>query len=142
MKDDPVLNRSQQSHLIAPVSRKEVVKAFQGINDNKAPGCDDFNAYFFKQTWGQLGEEIIDLVLHFFSTSKLCKVINCTTLTLIPKVAQPSKVSEFRPIFCCTLLYKIISKVLTNRMQYVMEVLMDKNQSVFVPDRLINDNII
>lgn len=98
--------------------------ALKNINYNKAMGYD-INTYFLKKTWGQIGEDITYVMLHFFSTGKLCKVINCTTVTIILKVDCSSKVLEFRPISCCTLLYKIISEMLTNMMQCVMEILVN-----------------
>lgn len=114
----------------------------KGINNNKALGCDSFDAFFFKKVWPTVEDEIIKVVQEFLSISKLHKALNCTTVTLISKTAHPSKNSDFKPIFYYTLLYKIISKVLTNKMQHVMNRIIDKNQYVFVPRSSINDNII
>lgn len=77
----------------------------------KAPGCDGMNAYFFKKTWPVEGKEINAAIVDFFSTGKMYQPLNCTNITLIPKTTNPSRVSDYRPIACCTILYKIISKM-------------------------------
>ncbi|KAF3645514.1 hypothetical protein FXO38_19607 [Capsicum annuum] len=123
-------------------SNIKVRDALQGIRDDKAPGCDGFNALFFKQSWHIVGEEITDAVLEFFNSGRMYKAINYTTVTLVPKTARPYRITEYTPISCYTLLYKIIAKILTNRLQGVMNDLVDQSQSAFVPGRLINDNII
>lgn len=72
----------------------------------------------------------------------LPKEINMTLITLLPKCENVSYAKEFRPIACCTILYKIISKILTNRMKMVLDTLISESQSAFVKGRLIFDNII
>ncbi|PHT66932.1 hypothetical protein T459_31357 [Capsicum annuum] len=67
MRNGPTLNRAQQLHLVEPVLRQEVRDALQGIRDDKALGCDGFNALFFKQSWHIVGKEITDAVLEFFN---------------------------------------------------------------------------
>jgi len=54
MRDGPVLDRNQQAQLIKHVTRQEITISLQGINDANAPGCDGFNALFFKKTWANI----------------------------------------------------------------------------------------
>lgn len=142
MKEDNILERKQQLQLIEHVTVAKVYNALGEIDDKKAQGCDGFNSLFFKRTWSILGQEITNAVTRFFATREMHLPINVTSVSLIPKVKYPSSVKEFRPISCCTVLYNIISKILTNRLHEVMDALADNSQSAFVPGRVITNNII
>lgn len=96
----------------------------------------------FKKSWPVIGEEVTHAIMQFFETTEIYRAINCTVITLIPKIKNPFSIKEFRPISCCTTLYKVISKILTTRMQEVMDTIIDNSLSAFVPGRLIMDNIV
>ncbi|XP_056697391.1 uncharacterized protein [Spinacia oleracea] len=86
------------------------------IDDTKAPEIDELNDVFFKTTWPQLW--------------------------FLIKVPNPSKVDDLRRIACCTVLYKIISKILTARLQRVVGGVVSECQAGFIPGRHISDNIL
>ncbi|XP_035834035.1 uncharacterized protein LOC118482599 [Helianthus annuus] len=128
--------------MVSNFSKEEVKEAMFQINDEKAPGPDGYSAKFFKEAWDIVGNEVTEAVLDFFRNGRLLKELNATVLSMVPKVKAPNSVAEFRPIACCNVLYKCISKVLCNRLKGCLDKLVSQNQSAFIPGRLISDNIL
>ncbi|GKA63144.1 RNA-directed DNA polymerase, eukaryota, reverse transcriptase zinc-binding domain protein [Tanacetum coccineum] len=87
------------------------------IDDNKAPGPDGFSSHFFKASWNIVGDELCKAVKNFFKNGKLLKEVNSIVIFLVPKIPTPRVVSDYRPIACCNVVYKIISKVIVNRIK-------------------------
>ncbi|KAL0448496.1 UNVERIFIED_CONTAM: hypothetical protein Slati_1406000 [Sesamum latifolium] len=125
-----------------PVMRNEVRDANFDIDEDSAPGPDGFSSGFFKAAWPIVGEDVTKAILEFFQNGWIVRQVNTTLITLIPKVNIPSKVTDFRPISCCNVIYKAITKIMVKRMQAVLEKLIDTTQNVFVPGRSISDNIL
>ncbi|XP_056863940.1 uncharacterized protein LOC108850255 [Raphanus sativus] len=109
---------------------------------DKAPGLDGFSAGFYHSYWDIIGEDIYRDICEFFETGQLHQRQNETHIRLIPKVTCPRKVSDFRPIALCTTHYKIIAKILTNRLQPLLPRIISPHQSAFVPKRAIGDNVL
>lgn len=68
--------------------------------------------------------------------------VNCSVVTLLPKVADAKLVKDFRPISCCTTLYKIVSKVLTTRPSKVLPRIVNESQATFIPGQQIHNHIL
>ncbi|XP_062106372.1 uncharacterized protein LOC133817788 [Humulus lupulus] len=83
----------------------------RSIHPVKSPGPDEYGAGFFKVMWKEIGREVSLVVLEFFETGLIPQSLNDSLLVLIPKVDQPSNAADFRPIACCTTIYKCISKM-------------------------------
>lgn len=83
----------------------------------------------------------MDAVADFFKTGKLCKQVNATALTLIPKGESPRTIREFRPSVCCNVILKIITKVLATRLSSVLPHIIHSGQGAFVDGRLLNYNV-
>nr|XP_016501411.1 PREDICTED: uncharacterized protein LOC107819774 [Nicotiana tabacum] len=84
--------------LCAPITEEEINEGLSSIGDDKAPGIDGFNVVFFKQTLSIIKNEVCETVQDFFITGTLYKAINCTALTLVPKVPNPDTVKDYSSI--------------------------------------------
>lgn len=81
-------------------------------------------------------------MLEFLNSKSLPHPLNFTFIVLIPKVKKPFKMTKFRPISICNVIYKLGSKVIANRLKSVIPAMILPIQSAFVPNRLITDNVL
>ena len=128
--------------LLAPFTGDEVWAALESIGDLKAPGADGMPSIFYKQFWQLLGERVKKEVLEVLNGGDMPQGWNDTIIVLIPKVKQPEKLKDLRPISLCNVLYKLVSKVLANRLKKILPDIISPSQSAFVPGRMITDNVL
>ena len=103
---------------------------------------DGFQPFFFKRYWNILGDDVWRLVKNAFEIGMVDKRILDTLLVLVPKTENPCQFSQFRPISLRNVLYKLISKVLVNRIRPLLSDLVGPFQSSFIPGRGTCDNAI
>lgn len=80
----------------------------------KSPIADGFSACFYQNSWTMVQREVCEAVLGFLNHDIFDVDLNVTHIALIPKIKTPSKVTDYRPISLCNVMYKLISKVLAN----------------------------
>ena len=128
--------------LIRDIAKEEVQKAVFDIGPHKAPGPDGFTGVFYHQHWEDVKTELMAEIKRFFTDEDFDDKLNQTNICLIPKVYPPTGMSEFRPIALCNVTYKVISKILINRLKKHLGSVISENQAAFIPGRMISDNII
>ncbi|KAM1555078.1 hypothetical protein PS1_007619 [Malus domestica] len=128
--------------LTAPVTEEEIIVAAYQIPPTRAPGPDGFTGCFYQDHWDTVGKDVIRIIKAFWHSGKLIRELNHTNLVLIPKVKCPKNMTQYRPIALCNVIYKILAKVLTNRLKLVMPKVISENQSAFVAGKQIQDNIL
>ncbi|XP_074303811.1 uncharacterized protein LOC141638297 [Silene latifolia] len=128
--------------LRAEYSEAEITEALNQMHPLKAPGPDGMNGLFYQSYWQIIGPEVVSTVLNILRGNMSPASINKTNIVLIPKKKAPDKIRDFRPISLCNVAYKLVSKVLANRLKVFLGDIISENQSAFTPGRLISDNIL
>ena len=136
------VNGEMQEILSREYSAEEIKAALFQMGPTKAPGPDGMNALFYQKFWHIVGDDVVDAVLDFLNSGNMNPDLNYTHIVLIPKVKSPEKMSDYRPISLCNVIYKIIPKVMANRLKQILPPLISHTQSAFIPGRLITDNVL
>ena len=89
-----------------------------------------------------VGNDVTCMVLNVLDSNMSIADINRTNITLIPKINNPSKMSDFRPISLSNVVCKLVSKVIANRLKNILPQIISENQSYFLSERLITDNVL
>ncbi|XP_058760304.1 uncharacterized protein LOC131633624 [Vicia villosa] len=141
MREGIQLDMDQKHFLTSHIIVKEIESALKDIGDNKSSGIDGFNAKLFKHCWHFMKVNVIVAVNEFFRTGVIRKNFNKIVVTLIPKGDHAKSINDFRHIAGCTIFLKIISKILTARMRFVLPSVINKNQAAFVAGQDIHNHI-
>jgi hypothetical protein len=131
----------ENQSLIKEFVVEEFKDALFSMHSDKAPGPDGLNPAFYKQFWELCGKEIFQASKEWLLQGRLPKNLNNTNIVLIPKVENLTSMKDLRPISLCNVLYKIISKVLANRLKPLLTRYISIEQSAFVEGRSILDNV-
>jgi len=136
------VTRDMNNMILMPYSDMEIREALKIMGPTKSSGPNGFNALFFQHYWDIVGKEVVSLVKTILSGRGLPPKLNHTHVVLILKVNNPTKIIEFRPISLCNVVYKLITKAISNSLKKLLPTIISETQSAFTPRRLITDNIL
>nr|GEZ88325.1 RNA-directed DNA polymerase, eukaryota, reverse transcriptase zinc-binding domain protein [Tanacetum cinerariifolium] len=134
-----MLSDVQASDLERRVSRDEIQLAVWNCGENKSPGPDGYSFEFLRKYWNLVGSDLCDAVECFFETGSFPNGCNSSFVALISKITDAKFVNDFRPISLIGSVYKVVTKVLANRLALVISDLISDTQSAFVANRQILD---
>ena len=111
------------------------------MSPDSAPGPDGFTGHFFQACWDFIENDICSAVKAFFCGHLLPRGFTSSLVALVPKVDTPKTCADFRPISLCNFFYKIISRLLSDRLTSVLPLLISEEQGAFVKGRSIIENV-
>ncbi|GJZ28167.1 RNA-directed DNA polymerase, eukaryota [Tanacetum coccineum] len=129
----------QQIDLECDVTKEELKKAVWDCGIDKSPGPDGFTFGFYRRFWSTIENDVFEAVKYFFNSGAIPNECNSSFIALIPKIPNANLVKDFRPISLIGSMYKIIAKILANRLVGVLGDIVNEVQSAFIAERQILD---
>ena len=112
------------------------------MHSGKAPGQDGFLSFFFQNYWHIVEKEVTDAVQYFFHKSAMILSWSQTYIALVPKIVNPLKPTNFRPISFCNTIYKLMALILVQRLKPLVSNKISPEQGAFISSRSIMDNVL
>ncbi|GKV37508.1 hypothetical protein SLEP1_g45534 [Rubroshorea leprosula] len=128
--------------LMAEFTEKDIQNAVWDCDSTKSPSPDGFNFRFIKTMWEEIKQDVIGFVQEFHEHGKLVRGSNSSFITLIPKVENPQRIEEYRPISLIGAMYKILAKLLANRLRKVLDKIIGEQQMAFIEGRQLMDGVV
>ena len=133
------ISLSKAEALEFPFSEAEIYAALMGMNGDKAPGPDGFTVAFWQNCWEIVKEDVLDMFKEFHEQNSFIRSLNHTFLVLIPKKGGAEDLGDYRPISLLGGLYKLLAKVLANRLKKIIGKAISPDQNAFIKGRQILD---
>lgn len=116
-------------HLDSPFTEEEIYTTLSQMSLTKAPGPDGLPAAFYQKHWQSVRFGVIKTCLYILNDGGSIAPLNHTYIALIPKVTKPLKVTDFRLISLCNVIYRIVAKTIANRLKHILHHVISPTQS-------------
>ncbi|GKV49436.1 hypothetical protein SLEP1_g56186 [Rubroshorea leprosula] len=136
------ISEEKKEWLERPFSTEEIEEGLRCCERTKAPSPDGYNFNFLKFAWNILKEDFVSFFNEFHRNGRLVRGLNSSFLTLIPKKHNPTELKDYRPISLIGCVYKLLAKVLANRLKAVMSEIISETQSTFLGGRQLADSVL
>ncbi|XP_019435162.1 PREDICTED: uncharacterized protein LOC109341675 [Lupinus angustifolius] len=138
----PKLVSEEDNTMLSKIPLEDEIKdVVFAMNGEGAPGPDGFGGCFFQEFWDIVGLDVCQSVKQIFTQGWILPNLNSNNLVLIPKFPSTDKIEDFRPIALANFQFKIITKVLAERLANIAPRMISKHQRGFIKDRHIHDCI-
>lgn len=140
------LSHSHVSFLEGHFKKEKIREAIFGLRNDRAPGPDGFPIAFFLHFWKLFEDDLLLFSFLFFDEFHANGVLTCelgaTFISLITKKDGVVSIKDYRPISLIGSIYKILAKVLANRLMEVLPKIISEFQGAFVEGRQILDSVL
>lgn len=130
-----LVSREDNFNLNRPVTEEELSEVPKDMQNGKAAGPNGFNVDFFKSCWNIVKQDILNVVEDSKRKKTILKSLNTSFISLIPKEHSAQTIDKYRPIALCNVVYKIISKVVANRLKPLLPSLVSEEKLGYVEGR-------
>ncbi|KAJ9566035.1 hypothetical protein OSB04_002001 [Centaurea solstitialis] len=130
-----VLSDTQRSFLEDEILELEVKNAVWDCGGDKSPGPDGYTFEFLKSFWSVIKSDLLKAIHHFELNAYIDPGCNSSFISLIPKMTF----AEYRPISLIGCFYKVVAKILSNRLKNVIDSIIGREQTAFIKNRNILD---
>ena len=130
------------SPLVAHFTKAEALGAVRSMNVNSAPGPDGLGPAWYAAAWADTKTAVMELQSSFHNGTADLNRINRAHIVLLLKKECACQPKDFRPISLQNCPVKIITKVLTTRLQRFIQHLVDVDQTGFIKGRSISENFV
>ena len=138
----PLVSAEDWEFIYRALTREDIKETLFSIGGLKAPGPNGLHALFFQSQWLTFGDSICELVFDIFHNPHKVKNINQTFISLIPKVDSSELVKHLRPISPCNVVYKVVTKIIANRLRRILPTVIAPTQCGFIRNRNGSHNVI
>ena len=122
-----MVTEDMNKFLNQPFTADEVHRALRHMYPKKSLGPDGMSPLFFQDFWSLTGECVTKTVLDFLNLGNVPPNFNETYIVLIPKDKNPTKITQYRPISLCNVIFRFTSKVIANRLKRFLPFIISEN---------------
>uniref|UniRef100_A0A3B1IMU6 Reverse transcriptase domain-containing protein n=1 Tax=Astyanax mexicanus TaxID=7994 RepID=A0A3B1IMU6_ASTMX len=123
------------------ITEEEILKAINYLNDGRSPGPDGLPAELYKKCKHQLVKTLKYAYDEGIKNGKMHESFYQGILTLILKRGPEENINNYRHITLMNMDYKVFAKIIANKIEEHLGMIVDNKQSCAIKGRYMWDNL-